>query len=272
MPSHPLRAAPIGPSGRQLQLNRREQSTLLGLIGSLLDVETSGDFEAWSAGPLQALLPHAMMICGLAEIRPQQINIRKVIVHEWPLAYLEALRQRDGSFYSPIMARWNERHAPQLYQPEFDVGGTVEHRRWREVFHDYGLKNIAAHGVHDVAGSVTSYFNFSSLPGRLNARIAGVLELLTPHMHLALTRALSNVPALPASAANGALSATIRLTVRERDVLHWMLEGKTNWEIGHISGRSEHTIKHQVERILVKVDASNRAQAVAKAISLGLIS
>ena len=262
-PSHETAARP------QLQLSRREQSTLLGLIGSLLDVHTAHDFARWSAGPLQALLPHGMMISGLAEIRPQQINIRKVIVHEWPLAYIEALRQRDGSFYSPIMERWNERHEPQLYQPDADGVTTARHRRWREVFHDYGLQNIAAHGVHDVAGSVTSYFNFSSLPGRLDARTAGLLELLTPHMHLALTRALCTTP--PSGATDGG-GTCVSLTARERDVLHWMLEGKTNWEIGQIANRSEHTIKHQVERILVKLTSANRAQAVAKAIALGLIA
>ena len=256
-------------TGRQLQLDRREQSTLLGLIGSLLDVETANDFERWSAGPLQELLPHAMMICGLAEIRPQAINIRKFIVHDWPLAYLDALKQPDGSFYSPIMNRWNERHAPQLYQPATDTGeASAQHCLWRQVFHDYGLQNIASHGVHDVAGSVTSYFNFSSLPGKLDARVTGLLELLTPHMHLALTRALSNVPSLQAGEAGPVPS----LTVREHDVLHWLLEGKTNWEIAQISGRSEHTIKHQVEHILTKLEASNRAQAVAKAIALGLIA
>ena len=269
MPTSPQRAEPPGAPGRQLQLNRREQSTLLGLIGSLLDVENAVDFERWSAGALQALLPHAMMICGLAEIRPQAINHRKVIVHDWSLGYLDALKQPDGSFYSPIMNRWNERHAPQLYLPEQDTGvATPQHARWREVFHDYGLRNIASHGVHDVAGSVTSYFNFSSLPGKLDARTTGLLELLTPHMHLALTRALSNVPQLTSCEA-GRLPS---LTVRERDVLHWLLEGKTNWEIARISGRSEHTIKHQVERILTKLDATNRAQAVAKAIALGIIA
>ena len=269
MPISVQRREPPTASGRQLQLTRREQSTLLGLIGSLLDVENATDFERWSSGSLQELLPHAMMICGLAEIRPEAINIRKVIVHAWPLAYLDALKQPDGSFYSPIMNRWNERHAPQLYLPEHDTGvATPQHTQWREVFHDYGLQNIASHGVHDVAGSVTSYFNFSSLPGKLDARTTGLLELLTPHMHLALTRALSNVPLLT-SCETGHLPS---LTVREHDVLHWMLEGKTNWEIAQISGRSEHTIKHQVERILNKLEATNRAQAVAKAIALGLIA
>lgn len=96
---------------------------------------------------------------------PQQINIRKVIVHGWPLAYLEDLRQRDGSFYSPIMARRNERHAPQPYEPDADTVTTAQHRVWREVFHDYGLKNIAAHGIHDVVRSVTSYLIFPAWRG-----------------------------------------------------------------------------------------------------------
>jgi LuxR family transcriptional regulator, quorum-sensing system regulator CviR len=261
------RATASESTGRPLDLSKREQGTLLGLIGSLLDIETPDDFKTWTAKPLQDLLPHAMMICGLAEIKPKQINIRKVIVRDWSLAYLEANKQRDGTFYSPIMAAWNERHAPQLYEPERDAVTTDAHRRWREVFHDYGLKNIAAHGVHDVAGSVTSYFNFSGLEGRLDARVSGLLELLTPHMHLALTRALNDVPTLPAADAREPVS----LTPRERDVLHWMLEGKTNWEIAQISARSEHTIKHQVERILMKLESTNRAQAVAKAIATGII-
>lgn len=262
------RAIRSQPAARPLDLSKREQGTLLGLIGTLLDVETPEHFRHWTSSPLQDLLPHSMMICGLAEIRPKQINIRKFIVQDWSLAYLDANRQRDGSFYSPVMAAWNRRHAPQLYEPDRDDITTDQHCLWREVFQDYGLRNIAAHGVHDVAGSVTSYFNFSGLPGRLDGRVSGLLELLTPHMHLALTRALSHEPAIGIPAAKEPVS----LTAREHDVLHWMLEGKTNWEIGQISGRSQHTIKHQVERILVKLESTNRAQAVARAIiGLGLI-
>lgn len=249
----------------ELRLNRSEQSRLLGLIQALLSVRRAEEFEAWTTGPLQDLLPHGMMICGLAEILPQNILIQKAIAHHWPLAYFDALKKPEGGFYSPIMARWNASQTPQLYEPEHDRG--ITHKLWLDVFHDFHLRNIAAHGVHDVAGSVTSYFNFSSIPERLSARTAGLLELLTPHMHLALTRALCDVrPFEP-----NHHTPPVKLTTRESDVLHWLVEGKTNWEIAHISNRSEHTIKHQVERILVKLEANNRAQAVAKALGLGLL-
>ena len=250
---------------RELCLTPGEQSRLLELMQSLLSVDGEEEFRAWTCGPLQDLLPHGMMICGLAEILPQNILIQKVIQHHWPLAYFDALRKPEGGFYSPIMTRWNASHAPQLYEPETDRG--IAHKLWLDTFHDFKLCNIAAHGVHDVAGSVTSYFNFSSIPHRLSARTAGLLEILTPHMHLALTRALSEVQPF----ARTDEAPPISLTERERDVLHWMVEGKTNWEIAQISGRSEHTIKHQVERVLLKLESSNRAQAVAKALGLNLV-
>ena len=251
---------------QELRLTRGEQSKLLELIQSLLSVDTEDAFRAWTCGPLQGLLPHGMMICGLAEILPQNILIQKVILHDWPLEYFDALRKPEGGFYSPIMQRWNEAKTPQLYEPAIDQG-VVTNKLWLDTFHDFHLRNIAAHGVHDVAGSVTSYFNFSSIPHHLSARTAGLLELLTPHMHIALTRSLATV----APFVRGDHAPAVCLTARERDVLHWMVEGKTNWEIAQIAGRSEHTIKHQVEHLLVKLESTNRAQAVAKALGLGLV-
>ncbi|MGI9026856.1 MAG: hypothetical protein ACR2GP_15000 [Burkholderiaceae bacterium] len=141
MPSA-LRSRPVR---EELHLNRAEQSRLLGLIQALITVDRADEFEAWTTGPLQDLLPHGMMICGLAEILPQNILIQKVITHDWPLAYFDALKKPEGGFYSPIMARWNVHHAPQLYEPECDRG--ITHKLWLDVFHDFRLRNIAAHGV-----------------------------------------------------------------------------------------------------------------------------
>ena len=264
MPSSKTRPAGLPPDHHELRLTRAEQSRLLESIQALLAVKRAEEFRAWTIGPLQHLLPHGMMICGLAEILPKNILIQKVIAHDWPLGYFDALKKPEGGFYSPIMSRWNRSHAPQLYEPEVDRG--IGHKLWLDTFHDFRLRNIAAHGVHDVAGSVTSYFNFSSVPHRLSSRTAGLLEILTPHMHLALTRALADVQPFEAGG-----PPAICLTERERDVLHWMVEGKTNWEIAQISGRSEHTIKHQVERVLMKLESTNRAQAVAKALGLGIV-
>jgi LuxR family quorum sensing-dependent transcriptional regulator len=61
------------------------------------------------------------------------------------------------------------------------------------------------------------------------------------------------------------------LTKRETEVLHFVAEGKTNWEIGKILSLSEFSIKDHVHNLTSKLKATNRTQAVAVAIRNGLI-
>lgn len=61
------------------------------------------------------------------------------------------------------------------------------------------------------------------------------------------------------------------LTEREREVLAWCAEGKSNWAIGEILGISEHSVKFHVQNIYRKLDANSRIAAVVKAIRMGLI-
>jgi LuxR family transcriptional regulator, quorum-sensing system regulator BjaR1 len=61
------------------------------------------------------------------------------------------------------------------------------------------------------------------------------------------------------------------LTAREREVLQWVSAGKTSWEIGEISDRSERMINKTISDSMMKLDAVTRAQAVVKAIRIGEI-
>jgi DNA-binding CsgD family transcriptional regulator len=63
----------------------------------------------------------------------------------------------------------------------------------------------------------------------------------------------------------------IRLTVRERDALALVAEGKTDWEISRILGVSEATARFHVDNARAKLGAVNRAQAVAKLLHQRLI-
>ncbi|WP_321872590.1 autoinducer binding domain-containing protein [Burkholderia ubonensis] len=65
--------------------------------------------------------------------------------------------------------------------------------------------------------------------------------------------------------------ANVVLTAREREVLCWTAEGKTACEIGQILNISERTVNFHVNNILEKLGATNKVQAVVKAISAGLI-
>jgi DNA-binding NarL/FixJ family response regulator len=61
------------------------------------------------------------------------------------------------------------------------------------------------------------------------------------------------------------------LTARELDVLRLLCEGKTNREISHELHLSLSTVKGHLERLIAKLQVSDRTQAAVKAIDLGLV-
>ena len=62
------------------------------------------------------------------------------------------------------------------------------------------------------------------------------------------------------------------LTDRELVILRYVAIGNTNKEIGKTLNLDEQTIKNEVTVILAKLNANNRAHAVALAMQQGLIS
>ena len=68
-----------------------------------------------------------------------------------------------------------------------------------------------------------------------------------------------------AHAAARRLVCALRLTVREGEVLHWLREGKSNWEISAILGNSESTVGKHLENIFRKLNVENRTAAVRMA-------
>jgi DNA-binding CsgD family transcriptional regulator len=60
---------------------------------------------------------------------------------------------------------------------------------------------------------------------------------------------------------NHAAAALRHLTPREREVHHWLTQGKSNDEIGRILGISAHTVKNHLERIFQKLGVENRHAA-----------
>ena len=58
---------------------------------------------------------------------------------------------------------------------------------------------------------------------------------------------------------------SLGLTPREAEVLNWVAQGKTNYEIGVILSACTRTICKHVERILSKLCVENRTAAAAMA-------
>jgi LuxR family quorum sensing-dependent transcriptional regulator len=62
------------------------------------------------------------------------------------------------------------------------------------------------------------------------------------------------------------------LSLREREVISWVAAGKTAWDTSVILGISEDTVNKTVTAAMKKLNAYTRAQAVAEALTRGLIA
>ena len=61
------------------------------------------------------------------------------------------------------------------------------------------------------------------------------------------------------------------LTPRELQVIQWIANGKTAWEISKIIGISERTVYFHLDNCKKKLEASTKTQAAVNALRQGVI-
>ncbi|MEK6748940.1 MAG: LuxR C-terminal-related transcriptional regulator [Pseudomonadota bacterium] len=105
-------------------------------------------------------------------------------------------------------------------------------------------------------------FSFLGNAAALQSDNFVVLRAVIPHLHAALTRCAARMR-------SG--RAVVDLTGREREILQWILAGKTSWEISRILAISQRTVTYHVQNAMSKLGASTRSQAVANAARMGLL-
>ncbi len=99
---------------------------------------------------------------------------------------------------------------------------------------------------------------------RIDAKLLGKLHALAMQFHLVYTEL--EVRERPSQSAGA-----VQLTSREKEILQWAAEGKSDSVIAEIIGVSHATIRFHMNNIFKKLDANERTLATVKAIRRGLI-
>jgi LuxR family transcriptional regulator, quorum-sensing system regulator CviR len=229
------------------------------------DVRDADGLLALITSEVADLLHHDAMVCGYHVISTEGNYVHNVLEYNYPAGYAEALAATEGRADSPLMRRWRETLEPVLFQSGRDDDKYPA--EWVNIFKRFGLRNTIGHGILDVRGTFGSYFIFSRLPGEVGNREVFLLKLITPHLHFALMRTIAADQKFnkPAESGRGAISE------RQREILRWINQGKTNKEIAQLLSITEKNVKYHVEQIFTKLGVRSRAQAVSSAILLGLL-
>ena len=128
---------------------------------------------------------------------------------------------------------------------------------------DFGMRDGYSGGARPTLPDKNgSMFCFSGPNMECNRRFEAILECVIPHLHLALSHLFNKEQ----QAANN-----VAISVREKEVLNWLQQGKTSWDISVILGISERTVNYHVYNVMQKLGVTNRPQAVAVAAHSGLI-
>jgi transcriptional regulator EpsA len=257
-PHHSSSTSGVASDKAANQLGLDERLKLVDLIQALESVSTEAQFKSCMDGAMQAIFPHGMLVCGIGKLNGNGgVERSWLLFNHFPEDYVESLRQSDGSLKSPLIERWMRTRAPVLVELNHDDGSWPQD--WLAKARSRGFDNFASHAFFDLAGSFVTNFCFAKIPGRLGPRHEHLLRLLVPHLHLALLRLHADVRERARPLGGRLLSA------RQREVLHWMHMGKTNGEIAKILQTSEANIKYHVKNIFIKLNVTNRTQAVARA-------
>jgi DNA-binding NarL/FixJ family response regulator len=122
---------------------------------------------------------------------------------------------------------------------------------------------------------MTTYESEEDIRRALKAGAKGYLVKGTAPQQIreAVRRVAEGESLLPAAVASKLAESMAHpeLSERERQVLQYMANGRSNKEIGQVLYISENTVKAHVKSILTKLDAMGRTEAIAIALQRGLI-
>jgi transcriptional regulator EpsA len=235
--------------------------SLMFNLDASLRIHARPQFYCWTQGLLQSLINHEVLVCALRDGESLSFRTDCFSTIALDSTLFGELFLRDPCVMPGLVKAWEElRFRPVIC----DISNGVLARELEAI----GATRLLAHGTHDAEGQVTGFFTFACRPGTAGPRQAYLLQLVAPSLHAAWVRSQIEGP----TTGNEKPAWAKILTSREQEILHWIRRGKSNFEIGRILMISPLTVKNHVQKILRKLNAVNRTQAIGKAMELRILN
>ncbi|MCC6502836.1 MAG: autoinducer binding domain-containing protein [Deltaproteobacteria bacterium] len=237
-------------------LTKKELSEILDVIQSSIQCRAEEDIRVL-LDRIRGLVCGDFGICGIGKGKdsgeeglsapPHIINLN------YPMEWLQIYGANQLYYQDPIVIRNLSNPGSQLWDETY----SMYDGKLSKLFltsRDFGLNHGVSGGMYNQDSNTTTLFSFSGSGDWFKSHQKKILGILAPHLHQALSRIYKTAQT------NSRLGS---LSKREREIVSWVKAGKTNWEISMILNISERTVKFHVQNIERKLEAVNKAHAVA---------
>ncbi len=243
-------------------LSKQDVLVLLDIIESSLRCETKDDF-------LKVFRSFREMI-GMEYIFCSQVNIDKIIQGEKfenndinlsaPEEFLKIYKKKNLFVFDHVLSDFLKTFKIQRWKDVFKKHGPDV---WGDLLNtsaDFGLNDGFVYGVRITKGLNANCFSISDKKVKNSQRKKEIIKHLIPHLSEAFNKVVKTN-----------LNGSYNITEKEKEILNWLKEGKSSWEISVILNRSERVVNFHITNIITKLDATNRTHAVVKAIHDNII-
>ena len=275
------------PQPPALLLSADQAQSLVRLMEAAPAVQRRYQFFVWTQSHVQPLVPHQLLVCGSYQRHRRGVVFDTFHSVVLSAALLGAINDADSVLMRAISQAWVEGRGMPLRVALSHL--PAEARPTAELLaRELGTPSLLVHGVArpQRPAEIESLFVFGTgpsaggVPGMPDSRHQACVDLVLPQLHRTWQRVVATESELvrplgppsdrqPARAAEQAIRSSV--TPRECQILAWVREGKSNQQIADALCISPLTVKNHVQKILRKLSASNRAQAVAIAMDQGLL-
>lgn len=238
---------------------KKEMVDILSVIQNAIACRSESDV-AGVLKTVSAMVSGAYCIGGIGKCKDSQlIEVKSIINVNYPNEWLETYSQKRLYEKDPIILHQSKHSGVQLWTDTYKMYDDGAYSEFITEAANHDIRYGVSGGVFTPHDETASIITFSNKKNYFKPHHKAILTVVTPHIHQAMVR-------LCAIKKKERLTA---LTAREREILKWMIEGKTNWEISVILNISERTASFHVQNIEEKLNAVNKMHAVAIACEQG---
>ncbi|MEK6598819.1 MAG: LuxR C-terminal-related transcriptional regulator [Deltaproteobacteria bacterium] len=235
------------------RFSKKELMEILDVIQASLSCKTEMDFKSLLE-KTKGLVGGEHGICGLGIYDAKGLVDAKTIINSsYPKEWLSVYQKKQLYFIDPIVIQQYKFSGTQFW---VDTYKKYRGKDISEFIYDassFGLKYGITSGIKSPCNRMGSLVAFSNSKNYFEEHQKEIMDAIIPHLHQALVRIYRVLKT----------DISSPLTAREMDIIHWIKEGKTNWEISVIFNISERTVKFHLDNIKEKLGAVSKTHAVA---------